>query len=135
MCSSSSWLTWATRSAPPFTAVWQAMNVLVSHEDEFPDKSLLLTRLILRTPAVRGRYLEDQARWRDGLTAGLAERTGADPSTDLRPAMTASIGLAAFDVALGRWVDSDGKLTLPDCLGAAFTAAQAVVDDSGTRWS
>ncbi|WP_435598749.1 hypothetical protein [Streptomyces anulatus] len=62
----------------------------------------------LRTPALRARFLEHQAQWRDDLAAEVAHRLGLDPETDLSPRLAAGAALAAFDTVLRRWSDSDG---------------------------
>lgn len=113
---------------PPLAALRQALSLIVGLFLEHPEKSLKLSRLVLRTPTVRARYLDQQARWRDGLAAVLATRTGLDPS-DFRPALTASIALAAFDVALTRWVDLDGAPPLAEVVDEAFSAARTAAQD------
>jgi len=113
---------------PPLAAMRQAMSLLVGLHLEHPEKSLKLTRLLLRTPTVRARYLDHQARWRDGLAAVLATRAGLGPA-DFRPVLTASIALAAFDAALARWVDVDGTPPLAELVDEAFSAARAAAQD------
>jgi len=112
----------------PLVAMRQALSPLIGMLLEHPEKSLKLTRLLLRTPTVRARYLDDQARWRDGFAAVLAARAGLEP-TDFRPTLTASIALAAFDAALTRWVELDGAPPLADVVDEAFGAARAAAQD------
>ena len=114
---------------PALTALRQAVAPLVSRLLEHPEKSLKLTRLLLRTPAVKARYLDHQARWRDGLAAVLATRAGLGPA-DFRPTLTASIALAGFDAALARWVNLDGAPPLAEVVDEAFSAARAAAQDA-----
>jgi AcrR family transcriptional regulator len=113
---------------PPLTALRQALSPLVGLHLEHPEKALKLTRLLLRTPTLRARYLDHQAHWRDGLAAVLATRTGVGPA-DFRPVLTASIALAAFDAAWARWVDLDGAPPLAEVVDEAFSAARAAAQE------
>jgi hypothetical protein len=78
------------------------------------------SKLILNTPALLGRFLERQAQWQAGITDILAQRTGLDARADLRPALAAGVALTAFNTALRRWADSNGRQTLVQLADRAF---------------
>ena len=61
--------------------VWVSMAACADHSD----RAMRVVQLILRTPALRARFLERQDQWRDDLAAELAQRLGLDPDTDLYP--------------------------------------------------
>jgi AcrR family transcriptional regulator len=84
--------------------VWVSMAACADHSD----RALRVVQLILRTPALRARFLERQDQWRDDLAAELAQRLGLDPETDLYPQLAAGMALTAFDAVLQRWSGSDG---------------------------
>ncbi|MFJ3574492.1 acyl-CoA-like ligand-binding transcription factor [Streptomyces rubiginosohelvolus] len=96
---------------PPSTAlrhaVWVAMAACADGA-EHSGRALRVVQLILRTPALRARFLEHQAQWRDDLAVETARRRGLDPETDLYPRLAAGAALVAFDTVLRRWSDSDG---------------------------
>ncbi|EGE42668.1 regulatory protein TetR [Streptomyces sp. ACT-1] len=96
---------------PPSTAlrhaVWVAMAACADGA-EHSGRALRVVQLILRTPALRARFLEHQGQWRDDLAAETARRRGLDPEADLYPRLAAGAALVAFDTVLRRWSDSDG---------------------------
>ncbi|MFD4023864.1 TetR family transcriptional regulator [Streptomyces sp. NPDC058576] len=88
-------------------AVWVAMAACADGV-EHSGRALRVVQLILRTPALRARFLEHQAQWRDDLAAETARRLGLAPEADLYPRLAAGAALVAFDTVLRRWSDSDG---------------------------
>ncbi|MFB8382083.1 acyl-CoA-like ligand-binding transcription factor [Streptomyces rubiginosohelvolus] len=104
-------LTARPAAEPPSTAlrhaVWVAMAACADGA-EHSGRALRVVQLILRTPALRARFLEHQAQWRDDLGVAAARRRGLDPETDLYPRLAAGAAIAAFDTVLRRWSDSDG---------------------------
>ncbi|MFF3029505.1 TetR family transcriptional regulator [Streptomyces rubiginosohelvolus] len=96
---------------PPSTAlrhaVWVAMAACADGT-EHSGRALRVVQLILRTPALRARFLEHQAQWRDDLAVETARRRRLDPETDLYPRLAAGAALVAFDTVLRRWSESDG---------------------------
>src|SRR5262249_27069423 len=106
---------------PPAVALRRAVSVLVAGCRDEPDKSLRLTRVVLGTPSVLGRYHERQAQWSCDLATELGRRHGLDPARDLRPELAAGVALTAFDTALRRWAASDGAEDLDALTDEAFT--------------
>ncbi len=98
-------------------AVTVAINFCADHHD--PVKTLAVVRLIHRTPVLRARSLERQARWQADLATVLAARLGL-PADDLFADLAARLALAAFDAAMERWALSNGALDPLELTGRAF---------------
>lgn len=116
---------------PPAEALRHALSVFTAMSVANPAKTLLVSKLILGTPALLARFLERQTAWQDDLTAILAERTGLDPDTDLRPALAAGVALTAFNAALRRWVTADGAANLDELVDRAFTTVAPALELTG----
>ncbi|MFE6697682.1 TetR family transcriptional regulator [Streptomyces sp. NPDC057718] len=116
---------------PPSTAlrhaVWVAMAACADGA-EHSGRALRVVQLILRTPALRARFLEHQAQWRDDLAVETARRRGLDPEADLYPRLAAGAALVAFDTVLRRWSDSDGADDPADLTDRAFAALAPALD-------
>ncbi|MEW1695718.1 TetR family transcriptional regulator [Streptomyces sp. NPDC093249] len=108
-------------------AVWVSMAACADHSD----RALRVVRLILRTPALRARFLERQDQWRDDLAAELAQRLGLDPDTDLYPRLAAGTALTAFDAVLRRWSGSDGTEDPAELTRRAFATIAPALDSVG----
>lgn len=98
---------------------------------EHSGRALRVVQLILRTPALRARFLEHQAQWRDDLAVETAHRLGLDPETDLSPRLAAGAALAAFDTVLRRWSDSDGVEDPAALTDRAFAFLAPALDTAG----
>jgi AcrR family transcriptional regulator len=104
--------------------VWVPVAACADHFD----RALRVVQLILRTPALRARFLERQDQWRDDLAAELAQRLGLDPDTDLYPRLAAGMALTAFDTVLRRWSDSDGAQDPAELTAQAFATIVPALD-------
>ncbi|MGW1411690.1 acyl-CoA-like ligand-binding transcription factor [Streptomyces sp. NPDC002403] len=104
--------------------VWVSMAACADHSD----RALRVVQLILRTPALRARFLERQDQWRDDLAAELAQRLGLDPDTDLYPQLAAGMALTAFDAVLQRWSGSDGAEDPAELTHRAFATIAPALD-------
>ncbi|MFI6316631.1 TetR family transcriptional regulator [Nonomuraea sp. NPDC050556] len=104
--------------------VWVPMAACADHSD----RALRVVQLILRTPALRGRFLERQDQWREDLAAGLAQRLGLDLGTDLYPGLAAGMALAAFDAVLQRWSASGGAEEPSELTDRAFALLAPALD-------
>ncbi|EST25464.1 hypothetical protein M877_22240 [Streptomyces niveus NCIMB 11891] len=109
-------------------AVWAAMAVCAGDHPDHADRTLRVVQLILRTPALRARFLERQAQWRDDLAGELGRRSGLDPTTDLYPRLAAGMALTAFDTALQRWSESDGTQDPAALTDRAFAVLAPALD-------
>ncbi|WP_218009788.1 TetR family transcriptional regulator [Actinomadura kijaniata] len=109
-------------------AVWSSMATCVDRSGQ----ALGVVRLILRTPALRARFVERQAQWRDDLAVELARRLGLDPATDLYPPLAAGMALTAFDLVLQRWSDSEGAADPAALTDRAFATIAPALDGPGT---
>ncbi|MFF0630797.1 TetR family transcriptional regulator [Streptomyces sp. NPDC004296] len=104
--------------------VWVPMAACADHSD----RALRVVQLILRTPALRARFLERQDQWRDDLAAELAQRLGLDPDTDLYPRLAAGMALTAFDAVLQWWSGSDGAKDPAELTDRAFATIAPALD-------
>ncbi|NBE54909.1 TetR family transcriptional regulator [Streptomyces boluensis] len=111
-------------------AVWVSMAVCADRSDHAA-RALSVVQLILRTPALRARFLERQAQWRDELAAELGTRLDLDPDTELYPRLAAGMALTAFDTVLHRWSDSDGTADPSDLTDRTFAVLGAALDAVG----
>jgi hypothetical protein len=96
---------------------------------------LPVVQLILRTPALRARFLERQAQWRDDLSAELARRLEFASGTDLYPQLAAGMALTAYDAVLRRWSDSDGTEDPTELTDHAFAVIAPSLDSVDRRAS
>jgi AcrR family transcriptional regulator len=115
-------------SEPPAVALRRALAPFIQFTVGEPHKTLRVTRLILDTPALLARFLERLSHWQDGITTILAERSGLDPGTDLRPALAAGVALTAFRTALRRWADDDGSTHMNELVDQAFAVITPALD-------
>jgi len=109
-------------------AVWAATAVCAADHADHSERALRVVQLILRTPALRARFLERQGRWRDELAVELGRRLGLDPAVDLYPHLAAGMALTAFDVVLQRWSGSGGAADPAELLGRAFATIGPALD-------
>ncbi|NKQ28734.1 TetR family transcriptional regulator [Streptomyces galbus] len=107
--------------------VWVSMAACADHGD----RALRVVHLILRTPALRARFLERQDQWRDDLAAELAQRLGIDSGTHLYPQLAAGMALTAFDAVLQRWSGSEGAEDPADLTDRAFATIAPALDSVG----
>jgi len=104
--------------------VWVSMASCADQSD----RALRVVQLILRTSALRARFLERLDKWRDDLAAELAQRLGLDPDTELYPQLAAGMALTAFDAVLQRWSGSDGAEDPAELTDRAFAAIAPALD-------
>ncbi|MGE6737361.1 TetR family transcriptional regulator, partial [Streptomyces sp. NPDC059900] len=105
-------------------AVWVPIAACGDHSE----RVLPVVRLILRTPALRARFLEHQAQWSDELTGEVARRLGRDAGADMYPRLAAGMALSAFDAVLQRWSESDGAEDPARLTDRAFAVIAPALD-------
>ncbi|MEV6007083.1 TetR family transcriptional regulator [Streptomyces sp. NPDC051976] len=105
-------------------AVWVSLAACAAHSE----RALRVVQLILRTPALRARFLERQDQWCDDVAAELARRLDLDPDVALYPGLAARMALAAFDTVLQRWSASDGAEDPAELTDRAFTTITPALD-------
>jgi AcrR family transcriptional regulator len=87
------------------------------------DALLVRTRLVLTTPALRGRQWRNSDSTQQLFAEALAARTGGEITFELR--VLASAALGALATALTTWVAGDGADDLPTLMERGFdTLAQ-----------
>jgi AcrR family transcriptional regulator len=116
---------------PPSVALRHAVWVPIAVCADHPDQALLVTRLILDSPALQARYLERQIRWRTDLTVALATRLRLDPTTDPYPAMAAGMTVTAFNTVLEYWREGDDHDRLATLADRCFAIIAPALDASG----
>jgi AcrR family transcriptional regulator len=92
-----------------------------------PERALRLAKVILGAPFLLGCYHERQAGWRREMAAELGRRWKLERAQDLGPELVAAVALAAFDVALGRWVAEGDAEGLDALIDEAFTILDAAI--------
>ncbi len=117
---------------PSAVALRHALTPFVQLSVDRPDETLHLSKLMLDTPAVLGRFLERLTRWQADIADILAERSGLDPRADLRPTLTAGVALTAFQTAFRRWTDGNGTEHLSTIVDEAFAVIAPALDQART---
>ena len=86
-----------------------------------PDKEWMDgVRLVIASPPLQGEYLRTHYTAQRMLADAIADRTGADPETDMFPAVLAGAVMAAIQVAHERWLRSDPPVALVPLLRQAL---------------
>ncbi|MEU9112592.1 TetR family transcriptional regulator [Streptomyces sp. NPDC048483] len=120
----------------PSVALQHAVSVPLAacaDRSDHAGRALRVVQLILRTPALRARFLERQAQWRDDLAAELARRLELDTETDLYVQLAAGMALTAFDTVLQRWSGSDGAEDPAVLTDRAFAVIAPALDTGERR--
>ncbi|WP_241671869.1 helix-turn-helix domain-containing protein [Streptomyces sp. IB2014 016-6] len=88
------------------------------------DERFLLARLrlMISTPALRAKHLDNQYVLQRAIVDGLGDEA-VDPDTVFRAQAAASACLAAMHTAVMRWAEDDGRTDLPGLITQAFAAA------------
>ncbi|MBY8879560.1 TetR family transcriptional regulator [Actinacidiphila acidipaludis] len=92
------------------------------------ERVLRVVQLILGTPALRARFVERQAQWRDELAAELGRRLGLDPAAELYPLLAAGMAVNAFDAVLRRWSAGGGVADPVALTNQAFALLAPALD-------
>jgi AcrR family transcriptional regulator len=121
------------RAEPPSAALREAIWAPLAEAcaEDHPDhieRSRVVVRLILDSPALYGRWLERQTGLRAELAAELAGRLGIDPDGDPYPRMAAGMALLAFDTVLEQWRPGDDERRLVELTDRAFAVAAPALD-------
>ncbi|MEV4174749.1 hypothetical protein [Nonomuraea sp. NPDC049709] len=92
--------------------------------NDLAGKRFLLARLrlMISTPALRARHLDNQYALRQAIADALGG-DATDPDTAFRVQVAASACLAALHTALVRWAEDDGRTDLPGLIAEALAAA------------
>ncbi|GIF62279.1 TetR family transcriptional regulator [Asanoa ishikariensis] len=126
------------RAEPPSVALREAIWAPLAeacdgeHSDHI-ERSRVVVRLILDTPALYARWLERQTEVRAGLAAELARRHHLRLDSDPYPRMAAGMALLAFDVVLEQWQPGDDERRLAELTDQAFAVAAPALDTIESR--
>ncbi|RBQ19389.1 TetR family transcriptional regulator [Spongiactinospora rosea] len=92
-------------------------------DDRAADRRFLLARLqlMISTPALRARHLDNQYALQQAIIGALEDET-PDPDTAFQAQAAAGACLAALHTAMVRWAEDDGRTDLPHLIGKALAA-------------
>ncbi|MFC7545645.1 TetR/AcrR family transcriptional regulator [Plantactinospora sp. GCM10030261] len=107
-------------------ALVESARTLTAGDDRF---LLARLRLMISTPALRARHLDNHYVLQRAIVDGLGDEA-ADPDAAFRAEAAASACLAAMHTALVRWARDDGHTDLPDLIEEALAAT---FGDEATR--
>jgi len=114
----------ALRARPPQEPLIDAITQAVLEPyrgTTAPDKEWIDgIRLVIRSQALQGEYLRTQHAAQQTLTRAIADRVGADPDTDMFPAIMAGAVSAAIQVAHDRWLRADPPVALAPLIERAL---------------
>ncbi|WP_331772064.1 TetR/AcrR family transcriptional regulator (plasmid) [Embleya sp. NBC_00888] len=93
-------------------------------DDPSANKRFLLARLrlMISTPALRARHLDNHYALQQAIVDALGDEAG-DPDAAFQAQAAAGACLAAMHTALVRWAEDDGRTELPDLIAKALAAA------------
>jgi AcrR family transcriptional regulator len=100
------------------SALVDSARTLTAGDDRF---LLARLRLMISTPALRARHLDNHYVLQQAIVDGLGDQA-ADPEAAFQAEAAASACLAAMHTALVRWAKDDGRTDLPDLIAKALAA-------------
>lgn len=89
-------------------------------------------RLVIKSASLEGEYLRTQHATQKALAEAIADRIGADPATDMFPAVMAGAVTAAVHIAHERWLTSDPPVALVPLIHLALSQLRYPCDDTPT---
>lgn len=103
----------------PLDCIHHAYIDFSAEKDGLQEISLSLAKLVATTPRLRARALQLTLQWEEAIVEALMERGGIT----LREALlVAAIALTLGRVGTRRWLASNGKVPLPQCIDEAFVS-------------
>jgi len=107
---------------PLMEAITHAVLDQYANAEQPPDREWVAgLRLAFQSPALQGEHLRTQYAAQQALAAAIADRIGADDSSDMRPAIIAGAVAAASHVAIDRWLRADPPTALAPLLRLALS--------------
>jgi AcrR family transcriptional regulator len=104
----------------PLTALRRVMEEEAGRRILDADRFLRRMRLLRQEPQLAAAMAGISEETEHALVAGIAERTRQDGADDLYPALVVGAAWAAFKVAVLRWGDLGGRISLTALLASAF---------------
>ena len=109
----------ALRARPATESLAEAISQAMTQQyDGKPDR--LAVAMAADSPGLRGEYLKTFEATEQVLAQAIADRTGADPHTDLAPKVLAAAVAAAARVAAEHWQRADASVPFTDVLSEAL---------------
>jgi AcrR family transcriptional regulator len=106
-------------------AVRGALAALLPQSRAEEERTLLLKRALVSTPALEGRNLAIQRDFRDGIALTLAQRRGLSEPDDASM-VSAAVTQAVMHLGFDRWAASDGRDDLAAILRTLFDLLAAM---------
>jgi AcrR family transcriptional regulator len=109
-------------SEPLMDAITEAVLEPYVRGERPPDRDWVQgVRLVIRSASLEGEYLRTQHATQKALAEAIADRIGANPATDMCPAVMAGAVTAAVHVAHERWLASDPPVALVPLIRLALS--------------
>lgn len=102
---------------PPLACMHATLVEHIAAQAEHHPGSLVLAKLIEKTPRLRSRSHEITDAWEAALTAGLIDR---NPDHAAQAPLIAVVAVATARLGTRRWLAADGETTLTACINRAF---------------
>jgi AcrR family transcriptional regulator len=93
-----------------------------------PARYLERARLYDEVPALRARLLRINEEWIDAMAGAIADRLDADPATDVRPRLAATLLNGANRAAIAVWVAADGRIDLRSLMHESLDLLRPTID-------
>jgi AcrR family transcriptional regulator len=108
---------------PPWTALRQALEVVVRSSGYSPERAFKVSTMVHRTPSLRARRQEKQLLWLDFLVPEIRRRLTGDDA-DLRAQAIVSSALACLDTATEIWLQRNGEGRIEQLYDEAVAAVR-----------
>jgi AcrR family transcriptional regulator len=105
----------------PLTALQRVLQADMVDRNVDLDRALRRARLVRREPQLMAAVAVAYDEVERALVAGIAERLGQDPETDLLPGLYVNAACGACRAAYQRWSETKGQTALTDLVNEAFT--------------
>jgi hypothetical protein len=115
----------------PMSSMRQVLESDLSVRLADVDLAFRRAQLIRREPQLMAAVAANFDEIERALEAGLDQRLGRDPRTDLLPGVLASAATGACRVALQRWSDQKGRILLTELIDEAFDQLAVGVAPAG----
>lgn len=116
-------------SESAFTAVRESLRTLGDELTHDQAAMIARTEIINSHPSLQAHMLRRQGELEDAIATVVANRSGIDPDTDIRPTLFAATAVCALRVAVDRWVSADTDQDLLSYLEESLDALAAGLGD------
>ncbi|MBX7448893.1 TetR/AcrR family transcriptional regulator [Mycolicibacterium sp. 3033] len=110
----------ASQSPTLWGALAEAADAVGRAIAEAPDLFLIRARMYQEVPTLRASMLRINEDWIDQLSEEVGRRLDADPRSDLRPRLAATLVNGANRAAIDVWVATDGRSDIVAGIGESI---------------